>query len=276
VAQSSLPADLVDAGRKPAPLATGLTRRMADDHPREAGDTSALPGASDHRGLGPVRQRGASGPVTFWPDPDILSVIANPTNPATPGRPGTGNCLATVQPGTFCGRRDKVSMPTRSTTFHELHARYAGDVFRFAHWLTGNAGAAQEITAETFARVWTAPEEPRMESVKAYLFAIARNLHRQRWRRTSRFEALDEAMPDAGVAPDEAAAQQDEFQRTLAALQALPETDRTLLLLRAEEDLSYEDIAVATGLSVTAAKVRVFRARAKLAAILSADKGLPS
>ena len=167
-------------------------------------------------------------------------------------------------------------MRTRSTNFHELYTRYAGDVFRFAHWLTGNAGEARQITTETFARVWTAPEEPRMESVKAYLFAIARNLHRKHWRHASRLEALDEAMPDTAAAPDEAAAQQDDFQRTLAAMQALPETDRTLLLLRAEEDLSYEDIAAATGLSVTAAKVRVFRARAKLAAILETDKGHPS
>ena len=167
-------------------------------------------------------------------------------------------------------------MRTRSTNFHELYTRYAGDVFRFAHWLTGNPDEAREITAETFARVWTAPGEPRMESVKAYLFAIARNLHRKHWRHASRLEALDEAIPDTAVAPDEAAAQQDEFQRTLAAMQALPETDRTLLLLRAEEDLSYEDIAAATGLSVTAAKVRVFRARAKLAAILETDKGHPS
>ncbi|HTZ21878.1 MAG TPA: sigma-70 family RNA polymerase sigma factor [Opitutaceae bacterium] len=167
-------------------------------------------------------------------------------------------------------------MSTRSTNFHELHARYAGDVFRFAHWLTGNTREAREITTETFARVWTAPGEPRTESVKAYLFTIARNLHRQQWRHTSRHEALDEAMADVAVAPDEAAANHDEFQRTLAALQTLPETDRTLLLLRAEEDLSYEDIAAATGLSVTAAKVRVFRARAKLAAILHTEKGLPS
>ena len=217
-------------------------------------------------------------PVTFRSDSDILSVIASPTNLSTLDRPGTGagNCLAATLPVTFSGRRDTVSMRTRSTNFHELYARYAGEVFRFAHWLTGNPDEAREITTETFARVWTAAEEPRTESVKAYLFTIARNLHRQQWRRASRFEALDEGMPDTAVAPDEAAAKQDEFQRTLAAVQALPETDRTLLLLRAEEDLSYEDIATATGLSVTAAKVRVFRARAKLAAILSADKGHPS
>jgi RNA polymerase sigma-70 factor (ECF subfamily) len=75
-------------------------------------------------------------------------------------------------------------------------------------------------------------------------------------------------MADPAVRPDQAAANQDEFRRTLEAVQALPEIDRTVLLLRAEEELSYEDIAAATGLSAAAARVRVFRARAKLAALL--------
>ena len=164
-------------------------------------------------------------------------------------------------------------MSMRSTTFHELYSRYADDVYRFAHWLSGNPDDAREITAETFARVWTSASEPRMDSVKAYLFTIARNLHRKRWRRASRFEELDEALPDPATTPDESAEKKDEFRRTLAAVQTLPEIDRTVLLLRAEEELSYEDIAAATGLSVTAAKVKVFRARAKLAAILTTDKG---
>jgi DNA-directed RNA polymerase specialized sigma24 family protein len=55
----------------------------------------------------------------------------------------------------------------------------------------------------------------------------------------------------------------------------LPEIDRTVLLLRAEQELSYEDIAAATGLSVAAAKVKVFRARAKLAALLQSKTGEP-
>jgi RNA polymerase sigma-70 factor, ECF subfamily len=68
---------------------------------------------------------------------------------------------------------------------------------------------------------------------------------------------------------DRTVAAKDELQRTLRAMQTLPELDRTVLLLRAEEELSYEDIAVATGLSVSAAKVKVFRARAKLIKILA-------
>ena len=61
-------------------------------------------------------------------------------------------------------------------TFHELYSRYSEDVYRFAHWLSGNPEVARDITSETFIRALTALEEPRMETVKAYLFAIARNL----------------------------------------------------------------------------------------------------
>ena len=48
-------------------------------------------------------------------------------------------------------------------------------------------------------------------------------------------------------------------------MQALPEIDRAVLLMRAHDDLSYEEIAAALGISVTAAKVKVHRARARLA-----------
>jgi RNA polymerase sigma-70 factor, ECF subfamily len=163
-------------------------------------------------------------------------------------------------------------MDARPITFHELYERHAGDVYRFAHWLTGNPHDARDITSETFVRAWTAPEGPRAETVKAYLFTIARNLHRRQWRRQSRLEALDEAMPDRAAQPDEAAVNQDEFRRTLEAVHALPEMDRTVLLMRAEQELSYDDIAAATGLTAAAVRIRVFRAREKLAALLHPKK----
>jgi len=158
-------------------------------------------------------------------------------------------------------------------TFHELYSRYAEDVYRFAHWLSGNPDVAKDITSETFVRALTAPEEPRMETVKAYLFAIARNLHRKQWRRESRKETLDETMVDQTPTPDQVIVQNEEYERTMEAMKALPEIDRAVLLLRAEEDLSYQDIAAATGLSSAAAKVKVFRARAKLAALLEPKIG---
>lgn len=176
-------------------------------------------------------------------------------------------------PVIFLAAGDNVSVSTSSATFHEVYARYAEAVYRFALWLTGNPDEARDITSETFIRAFTGPNEIRLESVRAYLFAIARNLHRRQWRRASRNEPLDAEMPDPTTGPDEIAAQRDEFQRTLAAVQSLPELDRTVLLLRAEEGLSYDDIAAVTGLSATAARVKVFRARAQLTALLKTETG---
>ena len=72
-------------------------------------------------------------------------------------------------------------------SFHELYSRYAEDVYRFSCWLTGNADEAKDITSETFVRVWLAKNDIRIESVKAYLFAIARNLWLKDKRRKNRF-----------------------------------------------------------------------------------------
>jgi RNA polymerase sigma factor (sigma-70 family) len=154
-------------------------------------------------------------------------------------------------------------------TFHDLYSRYASDVYRFSLWLTGNSEDAQDITSETFVRVWT--EEPRTESVKAYLFVIARNLHRRQWRRQSRYVVFDQEKhetPDPSASPAESSVNNESVEQALEAMRLLPEQDRELLLLRADAELSYEDIAVTTGLPAATIRVRVFRARAKLAALL--------
>lgn len=165
-------------------------------------------------------------------------------------------------------------MGTSPTTFHELYQRHADDVYRFAHWLTGDAEEARDIVSETFVRVWTSPGEIRLRSVKSYLFTIARNLHRKRWRKSSRMEPLDDGageLPDPGVIPDQAASNSEDLAMLMDALDTLPELDRTILLLRAQDGLGYDEIAAITGLTVATAKVRVFRARAKLAEQLKSD-----
>jgi RNA polymerase sigma-70 factor, ECF subfamily len=164
-------------------------------------------------------------------------------------------------------------MSAEPTTFHDLYTRYSGDVYRFAYWLTGNVDDAKDVTSETFVRVWTSSSEIRTQSVKAYLFTICRRLFLNQLRRKGTRTPLDEQLPDGAIPIDEAVAVKDDLRRTLEALATLPEIDRAVLLMRAEEDLSYEDIAIATGLSVTAAKVKVFRARAKLSKLLGRTEG---
>jgi len=156
------------------------------------------------------------------------------------------------------------------TEFEALYERYARDVFRFSLCLCGNRAAAEDITSETFVRAWNASGPIRTASAKAYLFTIARNFYLEGQRRAGSNAAshaeMEEDIPDRAAAPDAAAASRCELRRVLAALGELPEIDRTVLLLRAQEECSYEEIAQATGLSLAAVKVKIHRARVRLAA----------
>jgi RNA polymerase sigma-70 factor (ECF subfamily) len=148
--------------------------------------------------------------------------------------------------------------------FDALYGRYARDVFRFATYLCGNRSDAEDITAETFVRAWTAPERIEAATVKGYLFTIARNLFLKGIRRTSRHTSLREDLPDPAPAPPSRLEQQAELDAVLARLQTLPEVDRAALLMRALDGLPYQEIATALGISLSSAKVKVHRTRAVL------------
>ena len=146
-----------------------------------------------------------------------------------------------------------------------LFKKYAPDVFRFALYLCGNREQAEDITSETFVRAWTSPEHIEAATVKAYLFTIARNLFLQELRKKPRFIDLDHQLRDRQPDPQEQAQRKEELHNVLARLQKLPEIDRTAMLMRALEELPYEEIARALKISVAAAKVKVHRARLVLA-----------
>jgi RNA polymerase sigma-70 factor, ECF subfamily len=152
----------------------------------------------------------------------------------------------------------------KTMTFHKLYIDYAKHVYRFAYWLTGDDAEAKDITSETFVRVWTAGTNPRTESVKAYLFTISRNLFLQDRRKKNRLSTINYEMIDNTILPDKKVEIISDLKQVQKALRRLPELDRTVLILRAEEEMSYRDIAQITGHSISAIKVKVFRARAKI------------
>lgn len=165
-------------------------------------------------------------------------------------------------------------MSHKSIGFEELYDRYAADVYRFSFWLSGDSATAKDITSETFVRVWTSESEIRFETVKAYLFAIARNLYLHEQRTMRRSAPIATEMADTVAQPDEVAATRLELERTLKALQSFPEIDRTVLIMRAQDGLSYAEIARATGLSLSAVKVKVFRTRTKLQSLIAQQEGV--
>jgi RNA polymerase sigma-70 factor (ECF subfamily) len=155
-------------------------------------------------------------------------------------------------------------------TFDELYREHAPAVHRFAHVLSGRSSDADDITAETFVRAWTATGEIRLTTVRAYLLTIARNIFLQRSRtsrRTAPLEDVDSfASPEGG--PERDAAGREELASVASAFRRLPEIDRSALGMRID-GASIEDIASSLAMSPIAIKVRIHRARLKLAALLS-------
>ena len=86
--------------------------------------------------------------------------------------------------------------------FHDIYERYARDVHRFALYLSGDPALADDITAESFVRLWTAPGEIQMPTVKSCLLAIARNLYLTGQRRRRRETELDVSLPGAEPSPE--------------------------------------------------------------------------
>jgi len=147
--------------------------------------------------------------------------------------------------------------------------------------MLGDDRDAEDLAQHVFLRVWNsaARYEPRAKFT-TWLFTITRNLvfNEIRRRERSRADSLDARIDECGdtfadkltlSASDELI--QAELEAAVqAAIDALPPPQRLAVVLRRYEDLSYDEIAEVTQLSVAAVKSLLFRARASLKERLSA------
>lgn len=137
---------------------------------------------------------------------------------------------------------------------------------RFAYALLRDREAADDLVQDTLERAVAGWSRRRADGdVRAWLFAIERNVFLQEARRRGRagahvgMEALD-AIPAPGT--DQAAALG--ARDVLAGLDALPEDQRSVLLLVAVEDLSYAEAAAILGIPIGTVMSRLSRARDRL------------
>ena len=160
--------------------------------------------------------------------------------------------------------------------FHTVYERHAADLHRFALYLTGNPALADDLVADAFVRLWTASGGIRTDTVRAYLIAIVRNLYLNSRRRGARDVPLDDThvVADVAASIDARIEHRETLARVRATLASFPEIDRSALLLRALHDMPYDEIARVLNISLAAAKVKVHRARLRLAAALTEEKVL--
>lgn len=160
--------------------------------------------------------------------------------------------------------------------FREVLARWQKPILNFVYRMTGDAAAADDIAQEVFVRVYRRVGEFRLRpgraSFSTWLFQIARNAALDHLRHRSRhpaepLEALPgsgEAIP-AGVASPAAVALSREVGTEIArAVAALPEDQRTALILAEYEGASVAAIAAVMACSEKSVESRLYRARQRL------------
>lgn len=157
--------------------------------------------------------------------------------------------------------------------FAHLVRRHQDAMYRYGIALGLDQDTALDLLQDTFVKAWERLRQCRdREHVRAWLFRIFRNATLD-WRRDVRrsempLEAVAEPADDADWA--ERHALQDAIG---AALAALPPILREAFLLRHEAGHSFEEIAEITDISLSAAKMRVVRAREALCRVLDPDYG---
>jgi RNA polymerase sigma-70 factor (ECF subfamily) len=164
-----------------------------------------------------------------------------------------------------------------TAAFHELFRQNAPRVWRFSKSVLGSASAADEVTQESFVRAHAAlVNGVPVERALPWLLGVARNVAREHLRLTAKTVALDEPVDDraASLAPDpEALLLEREADALLArALTRLDDDRRAALVLRVEQQLSYDEIAEVLGWNLARVKNEIHRARLQLRAALSAHR----
>lgn len=155
-------------------------------------------------------------------------------------------------------------------SWSELVAEHADGVYRLAYRLSGNKQDAEDLTQETFMRVFRSLKNYKPGAFKGWLHRITTNLFLDmvRHRSTIRMEALNETTydryPGSEPAPDEAFINANLDPTLERALFSLSPDYRVAVVLCDMEGLSYEEIAETLGVKMGTVRSRIHRGRKQL------------
>jgi RNA polymerase sigma-70 factor (ECF subfamily) len=143
----------------------------------------------------------------------------------------------------------------------------APGLLRFCTGIMGSASEGEDLAQESLAalvRFWHQNGPP--ESAAAFVYAVARRQSRRfrlRWRRFLAMDPVD-SRADPAPGPEDESVHRQGVERALAAMRVLPRRELEALLVAIDGDISSAEAAQALGVSVSAFKMRVHRARRRL------------
>jgi len=159
--------------------------------------------------------------------------------------------------------------------FEVLCARYQSRLLAFCRHMLGSREDAEDVLQEVFAAAFNAVlADERDINVRPWLYRIARNRSLNHLRRVTPVgvDTMDIHFADSGLSTTDKVMRRENFRELIADVQDLPETQRTALLLREIDALSYEQIAQAMETTVPSVKSLLVRARISLAEAAEARK----
>ncbi len=165
--------------------------------------------------------------------------------------------------------------------FNILVDRYTALVYRIAFGITRSHQEAEDVVQETFLRAFKHLDRftPERAAFKAWILTIARNqsinvfssLKRRAFRFMGDAESEDQdgfseaaSFPGSFRDAETLLSAKQEFSRLEKALKKLPERQRTALLLKTQEEMSYDEIGEVMKCSASSVESLIFRARKKL------------
>lgn len=158
----------------------------------------------------------------------------------------------------------------RPPSWDDVVREHADRVYRLAYRLSGNRADAEDLTQETFVRVFRSLAEYTPGTFEGWLHRITTNLFLDMVRRRQRirFDALPEDAGDRLASrehgPEQAYEQMNLDPEIQRALDDLPADFRVAVVLCDLEQLSYEEIAATLGIKVGTVRSRIHRGRVLL------------
>ncbi|HWY18723.1 MAG TPA: sigma-70 family RNA polymerase sigma factor [Solirubrobacteraceae bacterium] len=152
--------------------------------------------------------------------------------------------------------------------FEVLFSRYQSRLLAFCRHMLSSREDAEDVLQEVFTAAFNAVlADEREINVRPWLYRIARNRSLNHLRRASAIgvDSMDVHYADNGLSTGERVLRRESFRQLLGDVKELPETQRTALLLREIDALSYEQIADAMETTVPSVKSLLVRARISLA-----------
>ncbi len=154
--------------------------------------------------------------------------------------------------------------------FQSIYDRWAIRIYQYFYFHTNDPVYAEDLTSQLFLSALQAlPRYQHRGHFAAWLFAIARNLSKEYFRKAHREISLDAAsgLPTSPDPSDEIA-QMDEIAQLRRLVRSLPEEEQELIRLRYVAELTFADMAIVLKKREDAVKKSLYRLQARLQSVL--------